>query len=144
MQYNLTYVEKWINTDSFAKKLLNKSYFTKKQLKDYVTYAWNRDNGSSVTYEQIAKIRNVTKQGVGENIKLARDNIDRAIATLLLSVYTNIIPIETIEFFIEILDAMRVAKESEDEFEFRLLRKKMMKLLSENNSGSFLTKEDED
>jgi hypothetical protein len=86
----------------------------------------------------------VTKQGVGENIKLARENIDRAMATLLLSVYTNIIPIETIEFFIEILDAMRVAKESEDEDEFRLLRKKMMKLISENNSHSFLTKEEED
>ncbi len=143
MHYNITYIEKWINTDSFAKKLLKKSHFTKKQLKDYVTYVWNKDNGTNVTYEQIAKIRNVTKQGVGENIKLARENIDKSMATLLLSVYTNIIPVETIDFFIEILDALRVAKESEDEFEFRLLRKKMMKILSEGSNKSLLSKEEE-
>ncbi|MFQ6087751.1 MAG: hypothetical protein ACE5K0_02470 [Candidatus Methanofastidiosia archaeon] len=133
MRYDLSYIEKWIKSDSFAKKLLEKSYFTKKQLKDYVTYVWNKDNGDRVTLESIAKRRNVTKQGIHENITLARENIDRAMATFLLAVYVNIIPLETIEFFIDILDAMRLAKESEDEEEFQRLRKKMMQIMRVNN-----------
>ncbi|KYK34335.1 MAG: hypothetical protein HXS46_13570 [Theionarchaea archaeon] len=134
MEYTLTYVEKWINSDSFAKKLLSSSYFTKKQIKDYVTYIWNQDTGEKVTYQGIANRRHITKQGVAENIRLARENIDRAIATFLLAVYCNIIPLETIDFLIEILDAMRVAKEAEDEEEFRRLRKRMMKVFSQKES----------
>lgn len=131
MEYTLTYIEKWINSDSFAKKLLESSYFTKKQIKDYVTYIWNLDNGEKVTYEDIASRRNITKQGVAENIRLAKENIDRAIATLMLAVYCNIIPVETIDFLIEILDAMRVAKEAGDEEEFRRLRKTMMRVFNQ-------------
>ena len=129
MIYSLTYIEKWLNSDSFANKLLKKSYFTKRQLKDYVTYVWNKDMGEDVTYSQIAKRRNVTKQGIHENVKLARENIDKAMATFLLAIYVNIIPVETIEFFIEILDEMRLAKESEDDEEFKKMRLKMMKLV---------------
>ncbi|MBU7042754.1 MAG: hypothetical protein HXS47_04105 [Theionarchaea archaeon] len=128
MDYTLSYIEKWINNDSFAKKLLETSYFTKKQIKDYVTYIWNNDNGYKLTYTDIADRRHITKQGVAENIRLARENIDRAMATFLLAVYCNIIPLETIDFLIEILDAMRVAKEAHDETEFRRLRKQMMKV----------------
>lgn len=128
MDYTLSYIEKWINNDSFAKRLLETSYFTKKQIKDYVTYIWNNDNGSKLTYNDIAGRRHITKQGVAENIRLARENIDRAMATFLLAVYCNIIPLETIDFLIEILDAMRVAKEAHDEKEFRRLRKQMMKV----------------
>jgi hypothetical protein len=128
MDYSLTYIERWINNDSFAKKLLEKSYFTKKQIKDYVTYIWNNDNGYKLTYNEIAGRRHITKQGVAENIRLARENVDRAMATFLLAVYCNIIPLETIDFLIEILDAMRVAKEARDEQEFRRLRKQMMKV----------------
>ncbi|MBU6997364.1 MAG: hypothetical protein HXS41_10690 [Theionarchaea archaeon] len=131
MQYTLTYVEKWLNSDSFAKKLLETSYFTKRQIKDYVTYVWNQDLGEKTTYEEIAARRNITKQGVAENIRLARENIDRAMATFLLAVYCNVIPLETIDFLIEILDAMRVAKEANDEAEFRRLRKQMMKVFRE-------------
>ncbi len=131
MEYTLTHIEKWINSDSFAKKLLESSYFTKKQIKDYVTYIWNLDNGEKVTYEDIASRRNITKQGVAENIRLAKENIDRAIATLMLAVYCNIIPVETIDFLIEILDAMRVAKEAGDEEEFRRLRKTMMRVFNQ-------------
>lgn len=128
MQYTLTYVENWINSDSFAKKLLESSYFTKKQIKDYVTYIWNLDMEEKTTYEEIASRRHITRQGVAENIRLAKENIDRAMATFLLAVYCNIIPLETIDFLIEILDAMRVAKEAQDEVEFRRLRKRMMKI----------------
>lgn len=134
MEYTLTFVENWINSDSFAMKLLKLSYFTKRQLKDYVTYIWNQDAGEKVTYEGIAHRRHITKQGVAENIRLARENIDRAMATFLLAVYCNIIPLETIDFLIEILDAMRVAKESEDEVEFRRLRKQMMKVFRQKES----------
>jgi transcriptional regulator len=128
MQYTLTYIEKWINSDSFAKKLLESSYFTKRQIKDYVTYIWNLDTEEKATYEQIAQKRHVTRQGVAENIRLAKENIDRAMATFLLAVYCNVIPLETIDFLIEILDAMRVAKEARDEEEFRRLRKQMMRI----------------
>lgn len=128
MEYTLTYIEEWINSDSFAKKLLETSYFTKRQIKDYVTYIWNLDTDQKVTYKEIAQKRHITKQGVAENIRLARDNIDRAMATLLLAVYCNVIPVETIDFLIEVLDAMRVAKEAKDEEEFRRLRKQMMKV----------------
>ncbi|KYK36489.1 MAG: hypothetical protein HXS48_04670 [Theionarchaea archaeon] len=128
MQYTLTYIENWINSDSFAQKLLESSYFTKKQIKDYVTYIWNLDTEEKTTYEEIASRRHVTRQGVAENIRLAKENIDRAMATFLLAVYCNIIPLETIDFLIEILDAMRVAKEADDEVEFRRLRKQMMKI----------------
>lgn len=128
MEYTLTYIEKWINSDSFAKKLLETSYFTKRQIKDYVTYIWNLDTEEKTTYQEIADKRHITKQGVAENIRLARENIDRAMATLLLAVYCNVIPVETIDFLIEILDAMRVAKEAEDEVEFRRLRKQMMRV----------------
>lgn len=128
MEYTLTYIEKWINSDSFAKKLLETSYFTKKQIKDYVTYIWNLDVEEKTTYQQIADRRNITRQGVAENIRLAKENIDRAMATFLLAVYCNIIPLETVDFLIEILDAMRVAKEAQDEEEFRRLRKRMMKI----------------
>ncbi len=128
MEYTLTYIEKWINSDSFAKKLLETSYFTKRQIKDYVTYIWNLDTEEKTTYQEIADKRHITKQGVAENIRLARENIDRAMATLLLAVYCNVIPVETIDFLIEILDAMRVAKEAEDEVEFRRLRKQMMRI----------------
>lgn len=128
MEYTLTYIEKWINSDSFAKRLLETSYFTKRQIKDYVTYIWNLDTEEKTTYQEIADKRHITKQGVAENIRLARENIDRAMATLLLAVYCNVIPVETIDFLIEILDAMRVAKEAEDEVEFRRLRKQMMRV----------------
>jgi transcriptional regulator len=128
MEYTLTYIEKWINNDSFARKLLKSSYFTKKQIKDYVTYIWNSDMGEKTTYQDIANKRNITRQGVAENIRLARENIDRAMATLLLAVYCNVIPLETIDFLIEILDAMRVAKEAGDEDEFRQLRRRMMRI----------------
>jgi predicted DNA-binding protein YlxM (UPF0122 family) len=128
MEYTLTYIEKWINSDSFAKKLLETSYFTKRQIKDYVTYIWNLDTEEKATYQEIADKRHITKQGVAENIRLARANVDRAMATLLLAVYCNVIPVETIDFLIEILDAMRVAKEAEDEVEFRRLRKQMMRI----------------
>ncbi len=130
MQYTLTYIENWINSDSFAKKLLESSYFTKKQIKDYVTYIWNLDD-EKVTYEEIANKRHVTRQGVAENIRLARENIDRAMATFLLAVYCNLIPLETIDFLIETLDAMRIAKEAQDEIEFRRLRKRMMKIFGQ-------------
>lgn len=128
MEYTLTYIEKWINSDSFAKKLLETSYFTKRQIKDYVTYIWNLDTEEKATYQEIADKRHITKQGVAENIRLARENVDRAMATLLLAVYCNVIPVETIDFLIEVLDAMRVAKEAEDEVEFRRLRKQMMRI----------------
>jgi hypothetical protein len=128
MEYTLTYVERWINSDSFAKKLLETSYFTKKQIKDYVTYIWNLDEDEKTTYQQIADRRHITRQGVAENVRLARENIDRAMATFLLAVYCNIIPLETVDFLIEILDAMRVAKEAHDEEEFRRLRKRMMQV----------------
>lgn len=128
MQYTLTHIENWINSDSFAQKLLESSYFTKKQIKDYVTYIWNLDAEEKTTYEEIASRRHITRQGVAENIRLAKENIDRAMATFLLAVYCNIIPLETIDFLIEILDAMRVAKEADDEVEFRRLRKQMMKI----------------
>ncbi len=134
MEYTLTYIEKWINSDSFARKLLESSYFTKRQIKDYVTYIWNLEMEQRVTYQEIADRRHITRQGVAENIRLARENIDRAIATLLLAVYCNIIPLETIDFLIEILDAMRVAKESQDEEEFRRLRKNMMKVFRQKES----------
>lgn len=131
MDYTLTYIEKWINNDSFAKKLLETSYFTKRQIKDYVTYVWNNDNGYKLTYGEIADKRHITKQGVAENIRLARENIDRAMATFLLAVYCNIIPLETIDFLIDILDSMRIAKEAHDEQEFRRLRKQMMKVFQQ-------------
>ncbi len=131
MQYTLTDVENWINKDSFAKKLLETSYFTKRQIKDYVTYVWNLDANEKITYEVIAEKRHITKQGIAENIRLAKENIDRAMATFLLAVYCNIIPVETIDFLIEVLDAMRVAKEAEDDVEFRRLRKKMMQVFSQ-------------
>jgi hypothetical protein len=134
MEYTLTYIERWINSDSFAKKLLKSSYFTKRQIKDYVTYIWNNDVDTKVTYQRIADRRHITRQGVAENIKLAKENIDRAMATFLLAVYCNIIPLETIDFLIEILDAMRVAKESQDEQEFRRLRRKMMKIFNQKES----------
>ncbi|MBU7018157.1 MAG: hypothetical protein HXS44_11665 [Theionarchaea archaeon] len=134
MEYTLTYIEKWINSDSFAKKLLESSYFTKRQIKDYVTYIWNLEMEQRVTYQQIADRRNVTRQGVAENIRLAKENVDRAMATFLLAVYCNIIPLETIDFLIEILDAMRVAKEARDEEEFRRLRKSMMKVFRQKES----------
>lgn len=128
MEYTLTYIERWINSDSFAKKLLETSYFTKKQIKDYVTYIWNLDEDEKTTYQQIADKRHITRQGVAENIRLAKENIDRAMATFLLAVYCNIIPLETVDFLIEILDAMRVAKEAQDEEEFQRLRKRMMQV----------------
>lgn len=131
MQYTLTDVENWINNDSFAKKLLETSYFTKRQIKDYVTYVWNLDTDEKITYEVIAEKRHITKQGIAENIRLAKENIDRAMATFLLAVYCNIIPVETIDFLIEVLDAMRVAKEAEDDVEFRRLRKKMMQVFGQ-------------
>ncbi len=134
MEYTLTYIENWINSDSFAKKLLEASYFTKRQIKDYVTYIWNLDAGEKVTYQGIASRRHITKQGVAENIRLAKENIDRATATFLLAVYCNIIPLETIDFLIETLDSMRVAKEAEDEEEFRRLRKRMMKVFRQKES----------
>ena len=134
MEYTLTYIEKWINSDSFARKLLESSYFTKRQIKDYVTYIWNLDMEQRVTYQEIADRRHISRQGVAENIRLAKENIDRAMATFLLAVYCNIIPLETIDFLIEILDAMRVAKESQDEEEFRKLRKSMMKVFRQKES----------
>jgi transcriptional regulator len=134
MEYTLTYIEKWINSDSFARKLLESSYFTKKQIKDYVTYIWNLEMEQKVTYQQIADRRHITRQGVAENIRLAKENIDRSMATFLLAVYCNIIPLETIDFLIEILDAMRVAKEARDEEEFRRLRKSMMKVFRQKES----------
>ena len=134
MEYTLTYIEKWINSDSFAKKLLETSYFTKKQIKDYVTYIWNLDMDQKTTYQEIADRRHITRQGVAENVRLAKENIDRAMATFLLAVYCNIIPLETIDFLIEILDAMRIAKEAQDEAEFRRLRKHMMKVFRQKGS----------
>jgi hypothetical protein len=134
MEYTLTYIEKWINSDSFAKKLLETSYFTKRQIKDYVTYIWNLDMDQKTTYQEIADRRHITRQGVAENVRLAKENIDRAMATFLLAVYCNIIPLETIDFLIDILDAMRIAKEAQDEAEFRRLRKRMMKVFRQKGS----------
>jgi predicted DNA-binding protein YlxM (UPF0122 family) len=84
MLYPIDYIEKWIDSDSFANKLLDISYFTKIQLKDYVAYIWNKEFGDPVTYNDLAEHRNVSKQAISDNIKLAKDNIDKAMATFIL------------------------------------------------------------
>ncbi|MHC1605011.1 MAG: hypothetical protein ACXQTP_03470 [Candidatus Methanofastidiosia archaeon] len=118
-----------METDSFANKLLDLSYFTKIQLKDYVSYVWNKEFGDNITYNELAKHRNVSKQAISENIRLARDNIDKAMATFILAIYANLIPLESVEIYIELLDILKEAKESDSEQAFQKMRKKMIDIL---------------
>ena len=131
VQYPLDYVEKWIESDSFANKLLDLSYFTKIQLKDYVAYIWNKEFGDNITYMELAEHRHVSKQAISDNIRLAKDNIDKAMATFILGIYANLIPLETITIYIELLEILRDAKESESEQHFQIMRKRMIKILDE-------------
>ena len=125
MEYDLDYINKWIETDTFANKLLRKSNLTETQLKDYVAYVWNKD---SVTYEKLGEKRGITKQAVSDNIRLAKENIDRAVATILLGIYANIVPVEISDVLIELLELSKKAKEGEEE-EFLEIRKEMLKLI---------------
>ncbi|MHC1598778.1 MAG: hypothetical protein ACXQS3_04730 [Candidatus Methanofastidiosia archaeon] len=131
MKYSFNYVEKWIDTDYFANKLLDMSYFTKIQLKDYVSYVWNKEYGDNVTYIELANNRNVSKQAISDNIRLARDNIDKAISTFILGIYANLIPLESIEIYTEFLELLKEAKESESERDFQKMRKRMINVLDE-------------
>lgn len=131
MKYSFEYIEKWIETDSFANKLLNISYFSKIQLKDYVSYIWNKEFGDNVTLMELAEHRNVSKQAISDNIRLAKDNVDKAMATFILGIYANLIPLESIMIYMELLELLRDAKESESELAFQKMRKKMMVILDE-------------
>lgn len=131
MKYSINYVEKWIDSDAFANKLLNISYFSKIQLKDYVSYIWNKEFGDNVTYNELALHRNVSKQAISDNIKLAKDNVDKAMATFILGVYANLIPLESIDIYIELMEILRDAKDCEDEKAFQKMRKKMMLILDD-------------
>ncbi len=131
MKYSFNYVEKWIDTDYFANKLLDMSYFTKIQLKDYVSYVWNKEYGDNVTYIELANNRNVSKQAISDNIRLAKDNIDKAISTFILGIYANLIPLESIEIYTEFLELLKEAKESESERDFQKMRKRMINVLDE-------------
>ena len=128
MEYDLDYINKWIETDTFARKLLRKSNLTETQLKDYVAYVWNKDSEDSVTYEKLGEKRGITKQAVSDNIRLAKENIDRAVATILLGIYSNIIPVELSDILVELLILSKKAKEGEEE-EFLEIRKEMLKLI---------------
>ena len=131
MKYPIEYIEKWIDSDSFANKLLDVSYFTKIQLKDYVSYIWNKEFGDSITYNDLAEHRNVSKQAISDNIRLAKDNIDKAMATFILGIYANLIPLETIMIYMELLELLREAKDSESERDFQKMRKRMITILDE-------------
>ncbi len=128
MEYDLDYINKWIETDTFARKLLRKSNLTETQLKDYVAYVWNKDSEGSVTYEKLGEKRGITKQAVSDNIRLAKENIDRAVATILLGIYSNIIPVELSDILVDLLILSKKAKEGEEE-EFLEIRKEMLKLI---------------
>ncbi|MCK4310426.1 MAG: hypothetical protein KAV80_03140 [Methanomicrobia archaeon] len=128
MEYDLDYINKWIETDTFARKLLRKSNLTETQLKDYVAYVWNKDSEDSVTYEKLGEKRGITKQAVSDNIRLAKENIDRAVATILLGIYSNIIPVELSDILVELLILSKKAKEGEEEV-FLEIRKEMLKLI---------------
>ncbi|MCK4247930.1 MAG: hypothetical protein KAT49_04765 [Methanomicrobia archaeon] len=128
MEYDLDYIDKWIETDTFARKLLRKSNLTETQLKDYVAYVWNKDSEDSVTYEKLGEKRGITKQAVSDNIRLAKENIDRAVATILLGIYSNIIPVELSDILVELLILSKKAKEGEEEV-FLEIRKEMLKLI---------------
>ncbi|HHE64841.1 MAG TPA: hypothetical protein ENL09_02350 [Bacteroidetes bacterium] len=104
---------------------MRKSNLTETQLKDYVAYVWNKD---SVTYEKLGEKRGITKQAVSDNIRLAKENIDRAVATILLGIYANIVPVEISDILIELLALSKKAKEGEEE-EFLEIRKEMLKLI---------------
>jgi len=125
MKYDLDYINRWIETDTFARKLLRRSNLTETQLKDYVAYIWNKD---SVTYEKLGEKRGITKQAVSDNIRLAKENIDKAVATIILGIYANIIPVEISDIMIELFTLLKLAKEGEEE-EFLEIRKEMMKLI---------------
>lgn len=125
MEYDLEYINKWIETDTFAQKLLGKSNLTERQLKDYVAYVWN---DRAITYEELGKKRGITKQAVSDNIRLAKGNVDRAVATILLAIYANIVPVELSDILIKLLKLSKEAKEGEEE-EFLEIRKQMMKLI---------------
>ncbi|HDM23181.1 hypothetical protein J7J18_04040 [bacterium] len=125
MKYDLDYINRWIETDTFARKLLRRSNLTETQLKDYVAYIWNKD---SVTYEKLGEKRGITKQAVSDNIRLAKENIDKAVATIILGIYANIIPVEISDIMIELFTLLKLAKEGEEE-EFLEIRKQMMKLI---------------
>jgi len=128
MEYDLDYINKWIETDTFANKLLRKSNLTETQLKDYVAYVWNKDSEDSITYEKLGEKRGITKQAISDNIRLAKENIDRAVATILLGIYANIVPVEISDVLIELLALSKKAKEGEEE-EFLEIRKEMLKLI---------------
>ncbi len=125
MKYDLDYINRWIETDTFARKLLRRSNLTETQLKDYVAYIWNKD---SVTYEKLGEKRGITKQAISDNIRLAKENIDKAVATIILGIYANIIPVEISDIMIELFTLLKLAKEGEEE-EFLEIRKQMMKLI---------------
>jgi predicted DNA-binding protein YlxM (UPF0122 family) len=125
MEYDLEYIDEWIRTDTFARNLLRKSNLTERQLKDYVAYVWNE---FSVTYEELGKKRGITKQAVSDNIRLAKENVDRAVATILLGLYANLIPVELSDILITLLELSKEAKEGEEE-EFLEIRKRMMRLI---------------
>ncbi|MEA1994239.1 MAG: hypothetical protein U9N35_07610 [Euryarchaeota archaeon] len=125
MEYDRDYIDKWIETDTFARKLMQRSNLTETQLKDYVAYVWN---DRSVTYEELGKERNITKQAVSDNIRLAKGNVDRATATIILGLYANMIPVELSDILIKLLKLSKEAKEGDEE-EFLEVRKRMMRLI---------------
>jgi len=81
-----------------------------------------------VTYEKLGEKRGITKQAVSDNIRLAKENIDKAVATIILGIYANIIPVEISDIMIELFTLLKLAKEGEEE-EFLEIRKQMMKLI---------------
>ncbi len=107
------------------------SFFSKIQLKDYVSYIWNKEFGDSVTVQDIAEHRLVTKQAISDNIRLAKANIDKSMATFILGIYANLIPVESIDIYIELLELLKDAKESESERTFQNMRKKMITILDD-------------
>jgi len=131
MKYNYNYIEKWVESDYFANKLLNISFFSKIQLKDYVTYVWNKEFGDNVTIIDIAEQRLVSKQAISDNIRLAKANIDKSMATFILGIYANLIPVKSIDIYIELLEILKDSKESESERTFQNMRKKMITILDD-------------
>ncbi|HPR41126.1 MAG TPA: hypothetical protein PK718_01080 [Candidatus Methanofastidiosa archaeon] len=131
MKYSYNYIDKWLDSDYFANKLMKISFFSKIQLKDYVSYIWNKEFGDSVTVQDIAEHRLVTKQAISDNIRLAKANIDKSMATFILGIYANLIPVESIDIYIELLELLKDAKESESERTFQNMRKKMITILDD-------------
>jgi len=131
MKYTYNYIDKWIESDYFANKLMNISFFSKIQLKDYVSYIWNKEFGDFVTIQEIAEHRSVSKQAISDNIRLAKANIDKSMATFILGIYANLIPVESIDIYIELLELLKDAKESESERTFQNMRKKMITILDD-------------